>query len=102
MGVVVASYTKQELLARKHDIEDDMIEIRQAKLGLTDAGKDLIHAGTDMDPENPVIKQLQERKTRLALLEKKLDMQLDDYEVKLAMINKDIQRCDETIKNSIN
>lgn len=102
MGVIVASFTKQELLGQKHDIEDDMIQIRAAKRGLTNANKDLMHAGTDMDPENPVVKQLEERKARLSLLEKKLDLQMDEYETKLAMINKDIQRCDETLKNSIN
>lgn len=101
MGLLDATYTKQQYIAQKHDIERDMNQIRQAKLGLTDAGKDLLHAGTDMDPENPVLKQLEERKARLTLLEKKLDMQLDDYETKLAMINQNIQKCDETIKSSI-
>lgn len=102
MGLLDASFTKQQLIGQKHDIERDMNNIRQAKMGLTDAGKDLLHAGTDMDPENPVIKQLEARKARLALLEKDLDMKLDDYEIKLAMITKNIQKCDETIKNSIN
>lgn len=101
MGLLDASYTKQQLIGQKHDIERDMNQIRTAKRGLTDAGKDLLHAGTDMDPENPVIKQLEERKARLDLLEKKLNMQLDDYEVKLAMINKDIEKCDQTIQSSI-
>jgi chaperonin cofactor prefoldin len=54
-----------------------------------------------MDPDNPVIKQLEERKARLNLLEKKLEMQMDEYETKLAMVNKNIEKCDETIKNSI-
>lgn len=102
MGLLDATYTKQQYIAQKHDIERDMNQIRQAKMGLTDASKDLLNAGTDMDPENPVIKQLEERKARLALLEKKLDMQMNDYEVKLEMINSNIKKCDETIKNSIN
>lgn len=102
MGLIDASLTKQQLIGQKHDIERDMNEIRQAKMGLTDAGRDLIHAGTDMDPENPVIKQLEERKARLTLLEKDLDMKMDRYEVQLAMVNKNIGKCDETIKSSIN
>lgn len=101
MGLLEATYTKQQLIAQKHDIERDMNQIRSAKRGLTDANKDLIQAGTDMDSDNPVVRQLEERKARLDLLEKKLDMQMNDYEVKIAMINRDIQKCDETIKSSI-
>lgn len=101
MGLLDATYTKQQLIGQKHDIERDMNQIRSAKRGLTDANKDLVHAGTDMDPENPVVKQLEERKARLDLLEKKLNLQMDDYEVKLAMINKDIEKCDQTIQSSI-
>lgn len=102
MGVVDATFTKQQLIGYKHDLERDMNKKRQAKMELTGAGRDLLSAGTDMDPENPVVKQLEERKDRLALMEKKLDMELDEYEIRLGMINKNIQKCDETIKSSIN
>jgi hypothetical protein len=101
MGLLAATVTKQYLIAYKNDIEYKMNLIRQSKMGLSEASGDLLHAGTDLDPENPVIKQLEERKARLNLLEKRLDMQLDEYQTKLQMIDKNIEACDETIKGAI-
>lgn len=101
MGLIAATITKQQLMAYKNELEYKMTLIRQAKLGLSSSAEDLLNAGTDMDPESPMVKQLEQRKERLNLLEKKLDTQLDEYEVKLQMIEKNIEHCDEMIKGSI-
>lgn len=101
MGLIVATITKKQLMAEKNELEYKMTLIRQAKLGLSESTKDLMNVGTDMDPDSPAVKQLEQRKERLNLLEKKLEEQLDEYEIKLQMIEKDIQHCDEMIKSSI-
>lgn len=101
MGLVAGTVTKQYLIAYKNELEYKITLIRQAKLGLSESANELLNAGTDLDPEDPMVKQLEQRKERLNLLEKKLDMQLDEYEVKLDMIEKDIQRCDKMIEGSI-
>lgn len=101
MGLLDATYMKQQLIAQQHDIERDMNQIRQSKMALTEANKDLLHAGTDMDSDNPVIKQLEERRARLSLLEKELDLKMDRNETKLAMIKNDVAKYDEQIKSSI-
>lgn len=88
-------------MAEKNELEYKMTLIRQAKLGLSESTKDLMNVGTDMDPDSPAVKQLEQRKERLNLLEKKLEEQLDEYEIKLQMIEADIKHCDEMIKSSI-
>ncbi len=101
MGLIAATVTKQSLIAYKNELEYKMSLIRQAKLGLSDSVTDLVNAGTDYDPESPVVKQLEQRKARLNLLEKKLDMQLDEYEVKLKMVESNIKACDDQISSSL-
>lgn len=101
MGLIAASITKQQLMAYQNELEYKMTLIRQAKLGLQSSSEDLLNAGTDMDPESPMMKQLEQRKERLNLLEKKLDDQLNEYDIKLKMIEKNIEACDEQIKSSI-
>lgn len=101
MSLVAATVTKQYLIAYKNELEYKMTLIRQAKLGLADSANELLNAGSDLYPEDPMVKQLEQRKERLNLLEKKLDMQLDEYETKLQMIDKDMEHCDEMIKSSI-
>lgn len=101
MGIIAAAINKQYLMAYKHDLEYKMSVIRQAKMGLTDSVNDLLNAGTDLDPENPAVKQLEQRKERLNLLEKKLDMQLEEYETKLKMVESNLQASDEMLKSSL-
>ena len=101
MGLIAATVTKQYLIAYKNELEYKMILIKQAKFGLSDSVNELLNVGTDMDPENPMVKQLEQRKERLNLLEKKLDMQLEEYETRLKMVDAGFKQCDEMISGAI-
>lgn len=101
MGLISATVTKHQLMAYKHDLEYKMELIRQAKLELSDSTTELLNVGTDMDPENPAVKQLEQRKERLNALEKKLDMQLEEYEVKLKMVEKNMEASEKMIESSL-
>lgn len=101
MGLIAATVTNQYLLAYQNELEYKVMLIRESKLGLSEAVNELLNVGTDLDPENPAVKQLEQRKERLNLLEKKLDMQLEEYETQLKMIEKNREHCEEMIKNSI-
>lgn len=101
MGLIVATINKQYMMAYKNDLEYKIMLIKQAKMNLSETTKDLLNAGTDLDPENPAVKQLMQRRERLNMLEKKLDMELEEYEVKLQMVNKTMEASDQMIKDSI-
>lgn len=85
MSLVAAAITKQSMISYKNDLEYKILLINQAKMGLTESVNELMNSGTDMDPENPAMKVLEQRKERLNLLEKKLDLQLSEYKAKLEM-----------------
>ena len=95
---IAAIITKHQLMAQKHDIEYKILTINQAKLSLAGSMSDLMTVGTDLDPDNPVVKQLEQRKARLNMLEKKLDMQLLEYENKLKLIEKNLGEAEKMIK----
>lgn len=101
MGLIAATVNKHYLIAYQNELEYKVSLIRQAKMGLSESVTDLLNAGSDLDPENPAVKQLEERRERLNLLEKKLDMQLEEYEVKLKMVEKNIEACDKMIDKAI-
>lgn len=101
MGLIAATVNKHYLIAYQNELEYKISLIRQAKMGLSESVTDLLNAGSDLDPENPAVKQLEQRRERLNLLEKKLDMQLEEYEVKLKMVEKNIEACDKMIEKSI-
>lgn len=98
MGIIAATVTQQYLIAYKNDLEYKISLIQQAKLGLADSVKDLLNAGSDLDPENPAVKQLEQRKERLNLLEKKLDMQLAEYQQKLNMVEQNLKSTEGMMK----
>ena|SRR5574344_659678 len=95
MGVVIATITQQQLISYQQDLEEDILLINQSKISLSGAVNDLLTAGTDLDPNSPIAKQLEARKQRLALLEKKLDMQLAEKQSRLAMVQKNLQACEK-------
>lgn len=101
MGLIAATINKQYLIAYRNELEYKVSLINQAKLGLSNSASDLLNAGTDMDPENPAVKQLEQRKERLNMLEKKLDMQLDEYQTKLKMVEENIKACDTMIDSAV-
>lgn len=101
MGLIAATVNKQYLIAYKNELEYKMSLIRQSKMSLEATTSDLLNAGTDMDPENPAVKQLEQRRERLNLLEKKLDMQMEEYETKLKMVESNIGACDKQIEGAL-
>lgn len=101
MGLIAAVIRKQYLLAYKHDLEYKIQLITQAKMGLASSVSDLLNTGTDLDPENPVIKQLEQRKERLNLLEKKLDMEMNVYQAKLKAAELELESCNGMIEGNL-
>lgn len=101
MGLISASIRKQYLIAYRNELEYKLQLITQAKMGLSESVSDLLNVGTDLDPESPVIKQLQQRQAKLNLLEKKLDMQMNEYQEKLKMVEREIESCDAMFESNL-
>jgi len=101
MGLISASIRKQYLIAYRNELEYKLQLISQSKMGLSQSASDLLNVGTDLDPENPVVKQLQQRQAKLNLLEKKLDLQMNEYQEKLKMVEKEIESCDAMFESNL-
>lgn len=101
MGLIVAAIRKQYLIAYKHDLEYKIMLIVQAKSGLASSVSDLMDSGKSLDPESPVIKQLEQRKERLNLLEKKLDLEMNTYQAKLKAVEIELESCNGMIESNL-
>lgn len=101
MGLLASAATKNYLMACQNEYEYQSSLIREAKMSLAYSSNDLLNAGTDLDEDNPALKQLQQRKERLNRLERQLDMKLEEYNTKLKMIEKNIAQCDKVIDAAI-
>src|SRR5574344_1999877 len=101
MGLLIASARKHQLIMYKNELENKISLIQEAKMNLTKACKDLTPVGTDLDPDSPVVKELNKRKERLNLLEQKLDAQLSEYTEDLKMVEAQIEGCDKMFADGV-
>ncbi len=101
MGYAVATIRLMQLNAERLDLEYKVQLIADAKMNLGRTITDLVNVGTDLEPDSPVVKKLEQRKERLYLLEKKLDMQMEQYKTRLKAIETEYQSCEQMIDKNI-
>lgn len=104
MGLITSSYRMMYLTAYRMSLETKIQWIAAAKMELVASSDEIMALGNDLDPENPAVKQFEVRKDRLAMLEKRLDMQMQEYQNRLKMVDTELQSAqgavDSAIKNS--
>lgn len=91
MGIVTQTVGQQKYIAMQMDLEYKINLINETKLNLTNSLNELVNVGSDLDPSNPMVKQLQARQEKLHALEKKLDMQLQMYQTQLQIVQQNMQ-----------
>ena len=91
MGIVTQTVGQQKYIAMQMDLEYKINLIHETKLSLTNSLNELVNVGSDLDPSNPMVKQLQARQEKLHQLEKKLDMQLQMYQTQLQLVQQNMQ-----------
>ena len=101
MGMATSQLRLAYLNAYRLDLEYKIQLITEAKMNLSKTGTELINVGTDLDSDDPMVKKLEARKERLNVMEKKLDMQLQQYQNKLQMINTEYGSCEKMLNDNI-
>ncbi len=106
MGLCISTMRMMMLNAQKYDLEYNIQLITEAKMHISNSVADLIKTGTNLDTDSPAVKEIEARKERLYLMEKKLDAQLQYFGKKLQAVETEMQAVDrmvnENIKSSFN
>lgn len=101
MGLITSSYRMMYLTAYQLTLETKIQWISTAKMELTTSASEIMALGNDLEPDNPAIKQLEARRDKLAVLEKKLDLQMQEYQNRLQMVNKELESCRGAVSSAI-
>ena len=72
MGLIASSFRMMYLTAYKITLETKIQWIASAKMELVASSDEIMALGNDLDPDNPAVKQLEARRDKLIILEKKL------------------------------
>lgn len=101
MGLVTSQIRLIYLTLYKSDLEHKIQLITQTKLNLSSSMTDLIHAGSDLDPDSPEVRMLEQRRARLELVEKKLDAEIERYKIQLNAVSTEIQSAEKIVESNI-
>lgn len=101
MGLITSSYRMMYLTAYKFSLESKIQWIATAKMELVSSSDEILALGNDLDPENPAVKQLEARRDKLSVLEKRLDIQMQEYQSRLQMVNAELKSCEGAVKSAI-
>lgn len=101
MGLIASSFRMMYLTAYQFTLENKIQWISTAKMELMASSDEIMSLGNDLDPDNPAVKQLEARRQKLALLEKKLDMQMQDYQTRLKAVEKELESCKGAVDKAI-
>ena len=101
MGLITSTYRMMYLTAYQLTLETKIQWIATAKMELVASSDEILSLGNDLEPDNPAVKQMEARRDRLAVLEKRLDMQMQEYQTRLNMVNKELQSCQGAVDSAI-
>ncbi len=92
MGLINATIRVGMLAAQKMDLEYKILLITQAQMNLSQSVQDLMQVGTDYtDPESQAAKMLKQREAKLQQLEKRLQLQMAQYQTRLKAIETELE-----------
>ena len=101
MGLITSSFRMMYLTAYQLTLETKIQWISTAKMELCSSSSEIMSLGNDLEPDNPAVKQLEARRDKLAVLEKKLDLQMQEYQTRLEMVNKELDSCKNAVSSAI-
>ena len=104
MGLAATTFRIMYLKSYENQLNNQIQAITETKLGMTESIGEMTAVGQDRSPDSPAVKQLQQRKEKLAAMDKKLDMRLQMLTSQLKMVQTEIQSAtamqDQQIKSS--
>lgn len=101
MGLVSGIIRLQYLKDMQLDLEFKIQTLTQTKMQLSSQGFELVSIGTDLDPDSPEVKHLEQRRQKLQLMEKKIDSEILRHQNMLKMAEAEIESAQKVVDNSI-
>ena len=101
MGLITSTYRMMYLTAYQLSLETKIQWIATAKMELVTSSDEILSLGNNLDPSNPAVKQLEARRDKLTALEKRLDVQMQEYQTRLKMVETELQSCQGAIDKAI-
>lgn len=101
MGFAASAARRAMLTARLSDIQLQGQFINQAKMQIANMSNQLFNATTNLEPESPAAKALQQRIAAIQTLEKQLDIQLARLDAQEEAVKTELEVIKKVIDENI-
>jgi hypothetical protein len=101
MGLATSQIRIEFLTLYRDDLEYKVQLLTQTKLQLAAGETSAMSAGTDLDPDSPEMKFLNQRVAKLQQIEKQLDASLERYKTQLQAVDTEIESAHKFVENDI-
>lgn len=101
MGLVSGIIRLQTLKDMQMDLEYKIQTLSQTKMQLSAQSFELVTIGSDLEPNSPEVKLLEQRRQKLHLMEKKIDEEMIKHQNMLKMAEAEMDSAQKIIDNSI-
>lgn len=101
MGLVASTMRLMTLTAYKNELEMRIHSVTENLVAIQSQADELISIGTDLDPDSVALKDLNAKKERLNLVEKKLEMEQKQFQAQLDAVNQELQSCQQALAGTI-
>ncbi len=101
MGLITSNFRMMYLTAYRLTLETKIQYISSAKMDLCNSKDEIVALGNNLDSDNPAVKEMEARRDKLAVLEKKLDLQMKDYQTRIEMVDAELKSCEQAMQSAI-
>jgi len=101
MGLFSGIIRLQMLKSTQLDLEYKMQGLQQTKMQIATQCSELVTIGTDLDPESPEFRHIEDRKQKLQLMEKKIDAEIARHQTILKIAEAEMDSVHKVIDKSI-
>lgn len=95
-GIIRLTYLKQMQL----DLEYKIQTLTQTRVQLIAQGEELLSIGTDLDPDSPEMKHLEQRRQKLQAMEKKIQAEFDRTQGMIKIVEAEIQSAEKIVESA--
>jgi hypothetical protein len=101
MGLVASTMRMMCLTAYKNQLEMRIQGVTENLVAIQEQANELVTIGTDLDPDSVALKDLNAKKERLNLIEKKLEMEQKQFQAQIEEVNQELQACQQALSTTI-
>ena len=101
MSIIGMEIIQQMAISMLHDVDNQLVRLAQVKSALMSGMGDYLQAMSNLDPDSPEFKIIQRKRQQLAAYEKKIDMEIQNYQNRRQKLELQLNNASKIIDRNI-